>query len=257
MKDLRMTICLVLAVVLAGGVGVVCANDIYSGSGTPGYFGVGMEGPFAHDNWFPDGCTVSGQAEFNWSEPSMTFQSLTIQSSGGETEPFSVNYTVGPGQSTMITASITLSPFEISLNRPVTLGLTPSTNGNYSVTGGISINDLNAPMLFGTYTISGPTETVTGLFSSQSSPWLNYPYYPGTLQTNGYPDYLILGNPGSTSSYWTAPVVNTMVDGVLVELTMGTWTNMGGGDIVFGTVPEPTTLLLFGLGGLALRLKRS
>jgi hypothetical protein len=184
--------------------------------------------------------------DFNWSEPSMQYSEFAMTLSG-TTTTVSKNFTTGPGQSKTIITKITWMPMSVYGSDFHKSALTPTQNGDYSVSGYpyFHASDIT---LAGTYDISGPTETVTGSFSinmpTSINGWiyvLHTQDYPLAIQVQGEPCFL---------AYWSVPnLINQTVDGVPININC--YSDLVVNSLTL-TVPEPSTFILLGMGAIGL-----
>lgn len=175
-----------------------------------------------------------------------TAQTLSFDEVRVQTAAFTISrtstITVGFGQTKTFTETLNVNPMVWSASDSHIETLVPGVNGAYTIQGvDTSFSYLSSdPASYvtgsatatGTYTITGPTQTVTGSFSQT----LNATgemilgsatefHGPVTLGTSNYPATLELG--GSASSYFIFSFVNTdlpisdVVDGTSIQTGLG------------------------------------
>jgi hypothetical protein len=211
-----------------------------------------------------DSSTRSISVEVDTVAPSLKYNELSFNSSGVTTS-FTDSYTIGFGETTNITTSLTFNEIVTSLaSNTEPLGLTPTSGGIFNVSNpacsitGVCFEQLTVS---GTYEISGPTETQMGAFSLQletgyawgTSEFVNY-----DLDTNSFPSELVLtGSPYlmSFGNYDNSDLLfDVVVDGVNHSSSFNyvTFLDTTGSVLSPSTVPIPSAIWLFSSGLLGL-----
>ena len=144
--------------------------------------------------------------------------------------------------------------------------LSAGTGGNYSISGTTDLlHPIESLVLTGSYTIVGPTTTVTNAFSVQAA-GTTYLRAPTTLNTTNYPSSLTLSRTDIytftneyyfTSGQTNVNFVNASVDGEQITWAFGsfafggTLATLSPGSLAASAVPEPATYAaIFGVTAL-------
>ena len=247
--------------------GAPTVADVFSGKGAvhAGLTGGGTVG--LNRDWAEGEFTTT--VSFDWDAPNMVFGESCIQtpafhSTGSKT------FTVGPGQVKTIDVAIWADSIRLCAGAVGPVSLTPSTLGYYDVDDPTGLNNGEYGSFQGTailacrYEIAGPTETAQGSFDPAElrlHPGYDMRFYKFThVSTSGYPDQVVLTNPwsewGEIGLALSEPrQVRHTVDGIDVTVSLGHVELRLAENVTL--VPEPATLALLALGGLALlRRKR-
>lgn len=177
---------------------------------------------------------------------------------------------VNPSSQTVgVTPNIVTNPTTFSTSSTRALAISSNCNGRLAWSAGTEFAGTVSSFTFsGSYTLSGPTQTVTGTISHvigsrglNSDGLLRYPSEPGQIELSGG---LAAFFP-STFASLDLPLVNGTVDGVHISAsTFGIRSNMGAS---FGNqnqqqftalqaVPEPTAAMLLACAGAVAGLRR-
>lgn len=194
----------------------------------------------------------------------LTYEALSMQVPGFTTSN-TVTFTAGLGQTADVTTTITYDPFTILYTGAQVLALTATTGGNYSIQFP-SAMAFAALAFSGSYTVTGPTQSVSGNFAPASVAqagagngfrWANF-------NSTGYPASSSLTTPTSAPvalmPHWAVPgnIIDVTVDGAHVTADLGQATlNSGGyGTILLTQVPEPGCMALGFIAALGLLARR-
>lgn len=177
-------------------------------------------------------------SEINLNTVAMSFQDiLPITSGFGQVQ----NYTI----------SLNFQPVSFWLSDgPETHGLTPLLNGDYALQNASTLAASNLALL-GTYSVAGPTETLTGSFIKLPS-GLGALQLPETFHTMGYPEVLSFSDSEISGAFpfqgVFQDIFSLVVDGRTVEMDL-TDVSYRALFSSFTPIPEPSTYAL--LAGLA------
>lgn len=204
-----------------------------------------------------DMVSTSGWAvSIDWKASTITLQNASLSATGGTLDLVD-SFTVGPGQTAEIFTHLSFDSLSLFLAESETYGLVPETNGFYSISRNYSTSlRFRDVMLSGSYEVIGPTETRSGTFEVTGdvvSPIIDR---FNRIDTDSYPHYLTAGYFGSymfADDLTPGLVVDVTVDGVDVDVALNF---IGFDSNTFRLVPEPATLSLLMLGGLALVRRR-
>lgn len=208
---------------------------------------------------------ISIVVDINDAAPTLTFDTIQIHVPAFSTSN-TVTFTTGLGQTTDVTTVINYDPITITANGSQALSLTPTTGGNFTIATP-TLAFFPTLALSGNYSVTGPTQSATGSFLT---PTLNAGFGVAgfrwnTYNSTGYPNTGQLTGPqmGPTlqRTRWGSfgSILDETVDGAHVTASLG---NLQLNAVNFGTinlaasVPEPTSLALFGLGTLWLGARR-
>lgn len=181
--------------------------------------------------------SVGFQITVNPTALTLTFDSLQLA-----TAPFTISrtstITVGFGQTKTFTETYAVNPIRWTLSDSHVETLTPAQDGNYNIVASFYSPPLvydiadayisGSALATGTYSIQGPTETVSGSFSQTLTAAAHLPfsavYLPTILDTSNYPHSLDLGAVGD--HFWFSFVsgtlpISTTVDGVSIQTGLG------------------------------------
>lgn len=196
--------------------------------------------------------------------PSLKYNELSFNSSGATTS-FTDSYTIGFGETTDITTSLTFNEVATSLvSSTEPLGLTPTSGGVFNVSNpACSITGACFELLTvsGTYEISGPTETQMGVFSLQletghawgTSEFVNY-----DLDTNSFPSELVLTGSPYLMSFGNYDSSGLLFDAVIDDVNHSssfnyvTFLDTTGSVLTPSSVPIPSAVWLFSSGLIGL-----
>jgi hypothetical protein len=256
------------AVSICGLAGTTSAGDIYQIQNVSGgSLDLFLQGFMSQGSGTRGNVTDSASVQFDWAAPSAKFQSLSLAFSG-DTYTQSHSYTVGPGQTKTITASVCVDPFTLYASGLQQFALRPGQNGLYDAGYG-QYGTFGPLSLSGRVVITGPTESTTVPFS------LSFPSDPNihflslvAVDTHAYPTTVTLQGAYDIYteecdlSYWFAQspitLANATVDGVNVNITASGAQAGTIGTFDLHPVPEPSVLALGGLGLFAmLSLRRA
>jgi hypothetical protein len=180
--------------------------------------------------------------------------SVTVAST---TQFYSKSVTVGLGQTKEFDIELTLRGFSFQSSDLVESLLTPESGGFFSVeTTGLLYPFTTDPIIFD-YTITGPTETVSGTSSALPVSELLVNYFGSStlIDTNNYPNSIVLGDLFYSLRYGSDfTIFDETVDGAGLDMSV-----IGGGNqlhnedsnIVLTSVPEPSSFALI-VGSFAL-----
>jgi len=203
--------------------------------------------------------------DFDWSSPTMTFNSFGIQWAGGGSWSNSIDFTAGPGQIETITTTLTFDQAAASADSFQPIVLTPETSGDYSLESGLEDGRRGsfqaALTVSGTWEVNGPTESATGSFVTDLtiSPTNCFPRF-WTLSTADYPDAMQLTG-GIIPVQWqetsgSTYEVSTTVDGHLIEVDLYGFNAPFVNNVALSPVPEPSALLLLAMAGASMLARR-
>ena len=200
----------------------------------------------------------------------LTYSSIAVQVPGFTTSN-TVLFNAGLGQTTSVTTSITFDAFTILYTGTQALALTATTGGNYTIAAP-TILAFGSLALSGHYSVTGPTQTVTGNFATPSFAVAGNPSFFrwATFNSIGYPatSQLVspVAGPSSLKPHWGifGSIIDETVDGAHVTASLGTATIAATGYGALGApvaltavpTPEPASAALLGLGALLLGARR-
>lgn len=234
-----------------------------------------MDGGYAESTTYFLPVTSAGmQASVDAAALTLEYQTFRIQSAA-TTLSRNVSITSGFGATKNYNLKLNLDPviYQITDGVP-SHGLSAATGGNYTIqnTGNLNyVTAITTTTVTGSYTIVGPTETVTGTFAIPAS-GTNYMIVPDTINTSNFPAQLTFSHTNnqfhtfldflSGASVHLTPTtndnyfINTTVDGE--NVTWGFWRMHFSGN--FGTtspgalaaIPEPGIYAGMSIGALFL-----
>ena len=261
MRLTRLILVVTAGVLLTGG---AAQAELYTGSGI-GENDIYVRGSYGEFWITGNSASAYVAATVNPVTPSLTYNAITF-STPTITKTFTKSFTVGLGNTVPVSLTITFDATTISLTNVGPLSLTPLTNGVYDV------QDIFYPSTWdftqtGSYALAGPTQTITGTFSKERTVSIGQPSQANwDLDTSGYPsDVALTESSSSVSPYfliqWVSldspHLVDATVDGVNITFYSGGNYYMFDHNIILANVPEPASLSLLALGGLAMLRRRS
>lgn len=195
-------------------------------------------------------------AEIDDSNNSFKISNLAVFSAT-TTQSYTKSVTVGLGQTVDFDIELTVKEFSFQSSELVESLLTPESGGFFSVetTGQLYSFTLD-PIIFD-YTITGPTETISGSSSALpvSELLVNYFGSSTTVDTNNYPNSIVLGDLFYSLRYGADfTIFDEVVDGAQLDMSViwgGNQLHSEDSDIFFASVPEPSSFTLI-LGAVAL-----
>lgn len=171
-------------------------------------------------------------------------------------------FTVG-GESRTLTLSIHVDPLVFDLIKPKVSNLTLSSGSVYQASPRVTISDFVSTPVTGSYSITGPTETVSGNFSIALPTRSGDAFY--RVDLTGAPTSATLSPGALTASTTTAngSIFSGTVDGVAVNFGLNRYFVDVASPLTLALtesnreVPEPSTLAVVGgLAGLTLLRRR-
>lgn len=125
---------------------------------------------------------------------------LSFLSANAQSAPVTIqnhhDYNTGFGTQIRITSTITVNPIQFSSSTPLSANLVTNGGAIYRTT--TSPNSLNQAIITGSYSVQGPTESVSSTFSNV----VMFTYGPDAntlLDTSTYPDEVTLAFPDSSN----------------------------------------------------------
>ncbi len=174
---------------------------------------------------------------------SMAINSLTIDFDS-TSKIYGYSQTVGLGQKVDFLIELTVRDFTLVANNVLDSVLTPATDGFYTASAVGGIVPLSGDDIIFDYVITGPTEQLSGTSDplSLNEVYVDFNGPQTSLDTNDYPNSLILGEFYYRIEYQDFTVFEETVDGVPLSLVLASgdshFEHMQE-DVAFALVPEP------------------
>ena len=200
----------------------------------------------------------------------LTYDLITIQFPQS-TFSYSTTLTIGLGQTATFKTDVTINSFTLTYDSSEALTLTPTVNGQFTIASPTAL-DFASLALSGSYTVTGPTQTVQGTFQTPTATVAGGAngFRWATFDSTGYPDTSsLVGGVGpslpiSNRIRWVGlgPIVDTTVDGVDIDVSfldsVATQAVTAGqiGNVPLSQVPEPGVAGLVAAGAALLAFRR-
>lgn len=245
---------IISAALVLGIVRSVCGMP-YTGSVDAQRAGLYLVGSYGDFYVYGEPVTANLEASIDPAGPQITFDKYEIVM-----KPFTTTLTdsfpVGLGNNVTVKTTINFDQIVSDVDNWGPMTLTPESGGVYSITWP-SLPTAMTTTVTGSYTVEGPTETKSGTFSKELRPHTATPPARWSLNATDYPSSVTLMNDNTLQ--WNATyepyLITETVDALDVSVSMGGRYALFGDTVL--SVPEPASLAMLGLGGLALiRRKR-